>query len=114
MGDENLKDVAWLRPDGQEMQPDDWNDARNRVLGMLIHGQSADEVDERGRPQHGDTLLLLLNGGHTSRYFHLPRISSAPWRELVNTAHPALRDVRSPGVNLVAHSLILLACGGRT
>jgi isoamylase len=109
---EQAKDVMWLRPDGHEMQAPDWEEGKNRVLGMLIHGESADEVDERGRPQQGETLLLLLNGGHTSRYFHLPLgASGAPWHELVNTAHPAMRDVRGDGVNLIPHSLILLSSG---
>jgi hypothetical protein len=31
----------------------------------------------------------------------------------VNTAHPALREIRAAGVNLIAHSLILLSSGAR-
>ncbi len=104
------KDVSWIRPDGKEQEAADWADPRARVLGMLIHGRASDEVDERGRPNHGDTLLLLLNGGARSRLFQLPALPEpGVWRELVNTARPGTRTPSGGRVNLVAHSLILLA-----
>jgi len=104
------KDLAWIRPDGQEMTDDDWANQGNQVLAMLIHGQATDEVDERGRPVKGETVMLLLNGGSRSRFFALPRHEEPGiWQEVVNTARPgATRVVRAEGVNLVAHSLILL------
>jgi isoamylase len=111
---EGVKDLAWLRPDGQEMGDQDWGDPESHVLGMLIHGQATDEVDERGRPIFGDTLLLLVNGGHRSRLFTLP-VMEGPgvWQEALNTARPQTgpRVVRTLAVNLVAHSLILLRFG---
>jgi glycogen operon protein len=107
---EGPKDVSWLRPEGGEMQGDDWADSRSRTLGMLIHGQASDEVDERGRPNRGDTLLLLLNGGARSRLFQLPDLPQpGVWREIVNTASPGRRHPRHGRTNLVAHALILLA-----
>jgi isoamylase len=104
------KDVSWIRTDGTEMETADWQDANNRVLGMLIHGDAADDVDERGRPYRDLSLLLLLNGGHRSRRFALPGMrESGVWRERINTARPGATAVRSDAVNLAAHSLILLA-----
>jgi glycogen operon protein len=109
---EGTKDLAWIRPDGKEMTDDEWNDPSNQVLGMLIDGHATDEVDERGRPIYGDTLLLVLNGGNRSRFFQLPVIEvggGGTWEELVNTARPdGNRAVKTRGVNLIAHSLILL------
>jgi len=108
--DLGAKDVAWIRPDGREMALAEWQDAKQAVLGMLVHGEGSDEVDERGRPNRGETLLLLLNGSGRSRFFQLPDLPEiGVWRELVNTARPRARSLRSGGVNLVAHSLILLA-----
>ncbi len=54
---------------GREMAEDDWNDADQQVIGMLIDGEATDEVDERGRPVSGRTVLLLMNGGPASRRF---------------------------------------------
>jgi isoamylase len=107
---EGIKDLMWIRPDGTEMTEADWNDHDNHVLGMLIDGHATDDVDDRGRPIYGDTLLLLLNGGSRSRFVQLPTLGAAGgWQELLNTARPdGTRAVKGTGLNLVAHSLILL------
>jgi len=114
IADGGVKDLTWVRPDGEEMRHEDWQDSENHILGMLLHGQATDEVDERGRPIFGDTLLLLLNGGSRSRYFTMPGVEGqGSWQELVNTSRPELprRTVRAEGVMLVAHSLMLLRFG---
>jgi glycogen operon protein len=104
------KDVSWLRPDGEEMTVAEWHDPKNAVVGMLIHGDASDEVDERGRPNRGDTLLVLLNGGGRSRHFQLPTPpETGVWRTIVNTAHPTGSTVPKEAVNLVARSMMLLA-----
>jgi glycogen operon protein len=104
-----MKDIAWIRPDGQEMTGAEWGDDSNHTLGMLVSGRASDEVDDLGRPIYGETVLLLLNGGWRSRRFVLPRVGAAgAWQELINTARPGTRLPRGGSVSLVAHSLILL------
>ncbi len=66
------KDLTWIRPDGHEIEQDDWQNPDLRALGMLIDGHATDEVDERGNPIEGDSLLLMLNGGPHSMQFALP------------------------------------------
>src|SRR5207302_4065139 len=109
---ERIKDIQWVRPDGEEMADGDWSDPSNHLLGMVLPGQATDEVNERGRPIYGDTLLLLLNGGTRSRRFVLPRMESGGiWHEILNTARPGTKPVRQGALNLVAHSLILSRFG---
>ncbi|HYZ93145.1 MAG TPA: glycogen debranching protein GlgX [Actinomycetota bacterium] len=109
---EMAKDLTWVRPDGTEMTEEDWGAEDNHVLGMLVHGEATDEVDERGRPIAGQTLLLLLNAGTRSRHFLLPKAEGLGlWRILVDTAHPDGHPVRHDGVNLSPHSLMLLRHG---
>ena len=111
MAANGLKDVTWIRTDGGEITDEDWADPGNQVIGMLIHGRATDEVDERGRPIFGDTVLLLLNGGARSRVFTLPRMErSGAWEEVINTSRHdiAERPIRKPTVNLTAHSVIML------
>ncbi len=109
-----VKDVSWIGPDGAELTQSGWNDAENHILGMLVPGDASDESDSRGRPLQTNSgnaraLLLLLNAGARSRHFAFPQIAgSGEWRELLSTAHPARRTRRSLGVNLAAHSIILL------
>ncbi|MEX0789263.1 MAG: hypothetical protein WD178_00645, partial [Actinomycetota bacterium] len=103
------KDLTWLRPDAGEMTTEDWRNSSNHVLGMLIPAHASDETDEQGRHTPGETLLLLLNGGRRSQHFALPEVSQeGTWQELLNTAKPASQLKRRSGLNLAAHSLILL------
>jgi isoamylase len=104
-----VKDLTWLRPDGNEMTEADWSDPTNHVLGMLILGEATDEIDERGRRLLGEAILLLTNGGVRSRPFALPQLETpGAWVEVLNTSHPSPRLARQGRVSLVAHSLMLL------
>ncbi len=66
------KDVAWLAPDGHEMTDEAWGADFVRSIGMLLSGNGIEEVDERGEPIVGDTLLILLNAHHDRVSFTLP------------------------------------------
>jgi glycogen operon protein len=102
-------DVTWLRPDSTEMTQADWTDGSRHVLGMLIHAAASDERDDRGRPIGGAPLLLLVNGGARSRSFTLPKQSGpGTWHELLDTARPGTRAIKTASLNLTAHSVVLL------
>ncbi len=102
------QDLTWLRPDGQPMTEEDWGQANNHILGMLIRGQATDEVDERGRRFVGETILLLLNGGGRTRPFVVPALERpGNWVEVINTARQGGRVERGT-VTLLPHSLMLL------
>jgi glycogen operon protein len=103
-----IKDVTWLHPDGREMTDADWGETDGHVLGMLIDGQATDEVDERGRPVSGRTVLLLFNGGDASRRFVIPPLDRpGVWQEVVNTARDGRRTLTRAAINLVGHSFVL-------
>ena len=84
-----VKDVAWLAPAGREMDDAAWRAGFVRTLGMLLSGSAIEEVNERGEPITGDTLLVLLNG-HTDRVpFTLPRIETdQQWQRVFDTVDP--------------------------
>jgi glycogen operon protein len=104
-----VPDVTWLRPDGTDMTQEDWTDGGNHVLGMLIHAAASDERDDRGRPIGGAPTLLLVNGGARSRSFTLPnQAGPGTWQELLDTARPGTRVLKTASLNLTAHSLVLL------
>src|SRR3954469_23589711 len=69
------KDVTWIRPDGAELQEQDWSNPELHTLGMLIDGAATDEVDERGHAVRGDTLLMILNGSEQDVTFSLPALT---------------------------------------
>ena len=82
-----VKDVAWLGTDAREMTDRDWGAAHVRHLGVLLAGDAIDEVDERGRPVRGESLLILLNAGRESTTFALPAApGGGVWRLVFDTA----------------------------
>ena len=107
--------MTWLRPDGSEMGDADWHRGGNHVLGMLIDGAATDEADDRGRPVHGDTMLLLLNGGEHDGSFALPQVRGAGrWQRLVDTADDGPGETHAidgDSVPLHAYSLVLMRHG---
>jgi isoamylase len=109
---EHGKDVMWLRPDGKEMTEADWQNPESRALGMLIAGESTDETDERGRLLHGDTLLLVLNGGDTDLRFTVPtQEREGVWVELIDSERPQRHVIDEGWVFVDSHSLVLLRHG---
>lgn len=110
--DTGVKDVHWVRHDGEEMTHADWHDDKHGVFGMLIHGGASDEVDERGRPNRGQTLLLWMNAETRARHVVLPEVPEpGHWIEVVNTAEQSAPVARGHELNIAPHSLVLLAHG---
>jgi glycogen operon protein len=68
----DVKDVAWLAPDGREMTDETWNADSVRSIGMLLPGTAIEETNEHGEPVTGDTLLILLNAHSDKVPFTLP------------------------------------------
>jgi glycogen operon protein len=80
------KDVAWLAPDGREMTDEAWNADFVRSLGMMLSGSAIEEVDERGEPIFGDTLLILLNAHHDKVPFTLADLEpDQQWQRVFDT-----------------------------
>jgi isoamylase len=104
-----IKDLSWLRPDAQEMTDADWQQADNHALGMLIRGEASDEIDDRGRPIHGDTLLLLMNNREGLQAFTLPVFpTTGRWETMVNTAEERPTPPVGGAVTLPPFTLVML------
>jgi isoamylase len=112
--DSSLKDLAWFRPDGQEMTEEDWRQPYVRSLAYLLGGDTIATPDERGERIVGDTLLVLLNAHHEAVPYTLPDIDwGHEWEILVDTAgaSDAKRDrLYARGqVDVAPRSLVVLA-----
>ncbi|GJD88319.1 Glycogen operon protein GlgX [Methylobacterium hispanicum] len=82
-----VKDVTWLRPDGAEMEGENWGDGGARALAVLLDGRAqATGVHRRG----GDaTLLILYNAYHDLVQFTLPEtVGGEEWTRLLDTNLP--------------------------
>jgi len=96
------------------MTDEQWQDADNHALQMLIHGEATDEHDDRGRPIKGDTLLLLVNAGEGDVKFTVPDAPGGArgvWVAVIDTAHPRGHAVKEHTMTVAPYSLVLLRFG---
>jgi glycogen operon protein len=94
----DVKDIMWLEPSGQEMNDDAWNADFVRSLGVVLSGEAVDEIDQRGRPVVGDTLLLLFNAHNDQVDFTLPASNHGrQWLRLIDTVEAAAEERPYPG-----------------
>jgi isoamylase len=83
-----LKDLAWLRPDGEEMDPEDWQRPWIASLGLMLGGDAIRMLDDKGQRVVGDGLLLLLNAHHEPVKFSLPDDGGDHWLLELDTDEP--------------------------
>ncbi|MCA9034915.1 MAG: glycogen debranching protein GlgX [Planctomycetaceae bacterium] len=89
-----VKDIAWLTPAGVEIADHEWHSGTVRALGMRLNGASIDEVDDRGKPISGDTLLVLFNSNPEKIDFRLPHHKpSERWISLIDTSLPRTEQI---------------------
>jgi glycogen operon protein len=95
-----LADVSWLQSSGAEMQPHNWTDTSDGVLGCLI-----------GQPGRSKApLLLLFNPQAIDRLFALP---AGSWHSLLDSScsEPEPQRHGTTTYMVSAHSLVLLVAG---
>jgi glycogen operon protein len=79
-----LTDIAWLRPDGEQMNDDDWDVGYARSLAVFLNGQGIPEADARGQRVVDDSFMLLFNASDEPIEFSLPdRDWGAAWQEVI-------------------------------
>jgi isoamylase len=83
-----VKDVAWLGPDGTEMGEADWGEAQARALGVRLSGESGlVHLTERGEHEPDDTFLIFMNASQENIPFRLPEEApGTAWRVLIDTS----------------------------
>jgi isoamylase len=113
VGDKGRKDVAWLKPDGHEMTPEEWDKDFARCLGMWLNGEQLPETDYRGHPLHDASFLVLFNAHHDKIPFRLPDPGpGSGWYTEIDTSYdtgiPSRQDAGSGVYPLQGRSLVLL------
>ncbi|WP_431804572.1 glycogen debranching protein GlgX [Microbacterium sp. bgisy203] len=81
-----IPDIAWLRPDGTEMQPGDWDSGFGRAIGVFLNGDGIRERDRRGADIHDRHFFVLYNAGDDVVSFTMPKAEYSPrWEIVVDT-----------------------------
>ena len=110
----DMKDLSWHRPDGGEMAEAEWRQATLHAFAFRLCGEAMDDVNDRGEPVTGDTLLVLLNAQPEPVDFGLPGAHpGVAWEAVVDTGgagmvEPPLRLEAGGRMSVIGHSLTLL------
>lgn len=109
----DVRDIMWVRHDGEEMTDEDWKNPVTQSLGMFLAGNGVGDLDELGNPVRDDHLLLLLSSSHEDLEFTLPDFGGCDtWELLLDTSDDAAQEAVAAGMqaNLVARSVKLFRC----
>ncbi|MGZ8805064.1 MAG: glycogen debranching protein GlgX, partial [Microbacterium sp.] len=105
-----VPDIAWLRPDGTEMQPEDWETGFGRAVGVFLNGAGIRERDRRGEPIADNHFIVLFNAGDEPVDFQIPAVEYSPrWDILVDSAGERA-DVENidPGATVMVQAKAML------
>ena len=107
----DIRDIVWLKPNGEEMGERDWFANYVRSVAMLLNGQSMHEWSELGDLIHDDALLVLFNAYWEPLFFELPDLDDSHWQLVLDTAQPQLPEGPHRGSRypVAARSLVVLA-----
>ena len=114
----DIHDIAWLRPDGLHMTPDDWGRARTTSLAIFLNGRGIPDRDQLGTPIVDDSFLLLINAHHQHVTFTVPDSGYGQiWETVADTADPLLarksrRRAPKPGdrIRIQPRAMTVLRC----
>ncbi len=83
-----VKDVVWLRPDGTEMNQENWADINAKALGVRLSGEAGlMHLTPRGEREPDDTFLIFMNASPDDIRFRLPSDDGGlAWQILVDTS----------------------------
>src|SRR6202041_3118275 len=83
-GDAN--DLAWFRPDGEQMSDEDWGAGFAKSLGMFLNGDEIPGVDAAGRRILDQSFYLIFNAHWEPVEFVLPaEIWGQSWTRVLDT-----------------------------
>jgi isoamylase len=112
-GRDGLKDIAWFKPDGQEMGDTDWDTGYARSLGVFFNGQAIPDLDQHGQPVRDDSYYLVFNAWDKPIDFTLPSDGwGRPWALVLDTSKPVNPEPatweKGGVVSMLGHHLLLL------
>jgi glycogen operon protein len=82
-----LADIGWFRPDGDEMEDEDWNIAFAKSLGIFLNGEGILSRDARGYRVLDDDFYVLFNADSKPIDCKFPEpLRGGEWAPLIDTA----------------------------
>jgi isoamylase len=86
---DQVGDVAWFTPGGEEMTEEDWSAGFAKSLTVFLNGDGISEPDPRGQRVRDDSFLLLFNASENDLKFAVPPARyGEQWQRVLDTAAP--------------------------
>ncbi|WP_418959710.1 glycogen debranching protein GlgX [Streptomyces tritici] len=85
---DELTDIAWFTPEGEEMTARDWQAAHAQALTVFLNGNAISEPGPQGERIADDSFLLMFNASQQELEFAVPDDHGRSWRMVVDTSHP--------------------------
>ncbi|MBV2153461.1 glycogen debranching protein GlgX [Kitasatospora sp. SUK 42] len=89
-GYDDLTDIAWFTPAGEEMTKRNWGASYAKSLTVFLNGYAISEPDRRGGRIVDDSFLLMFNAHFEPLEFTVPAGHGQEWQVVVDTAQPRL------------------------
>ncbi|OBJ49269.1 glycogen debranching protein GlgX [Mycobacterium sp. 1423905.2] len=85
-GAKGLPDISWFRPDGSEMNDEDWDSGFGKSIAVYLNGLGVPGTDARGQRITDDSFVLCFNAHHEPIDFVLPPEEFGPgWTPVLDT-----------------------------
>ena len=111
----DVKDLAWFRPDGEQMSDEDWGAGFAKSLGVFLSGDEIPSVDAAGRRIVDQSFYLIFNAHWEPVEFTLPGERwGKSWSRVLDTRNGAAPTEgewqRAAGtrINIEARSLVVM------
>ncbi|MEV8591060.1 glycogen debranching protein GlgX [Streptomyces sp. NPDC051180] len=85
---DELTDIAWFTPEGEEMTSRDWQAAHAQALTVFLNGNAISEPGTQGERIADDSFLLMFNASSQELEFAVPDSHGRCWRTVVDTSDP--------------------------
>jgi glycogen operon protein len=112
----DVNDLAWFRPDGEQMSDEDWGAGFAKSLGVFLNGDEIPSVDAAGRRVLDQSFYLIFNAHWEPVEFVLPpEVWGQSWTRVLDTRNgdaPAEDDwQRAAGtrINVDSRSLVVMS-----
>jgi isoamylase len=86
-GAAGVPDISWFRPDGSEMNDEDWDSGFGKSVAVYLNGQGIPDLDPRGQRVTDDSFVVCFNAHHEPIEFSVPpKEFGAAWQPVIDTA----------------------------
>jgi glycogen operon protein len=86
-GSAGVPDISWFRPDGSEMNDEDWDSGFGKSVAVYLNGQGIPDLDPRGQRVTDDSFVICFNAHHEPIEFTVPPEEfGAAWQPVIDTA----------------------------